>query len=101
MCTDSVFSTTGVDSCPNSEGENTPDICEDTTFIVLSQEGNLTPEMPIKDLDDHFDILAQLLAIQALDQNSASVEPISSDPEFSRSEQDYTRVSRPIRGPSV
>ena len=99
---DSLFCSVEIsDSCPVDEGNDTPESCEDDKFILLSQEGNAISEMPIRDLNDEINFLAQHLTLRTSTEVSASVESIPFDPEFFRSEQDCSRDSRPIRGPSV
>jgi hypothetical protein len=103
VCADSLFSSVeSSDSCPLEQGNDTPDACEDSEFVVLSQEGEISLEAPVQELNDRFDALARSLAALALDEaTSASPKPFCTDPAFSLSEQDCTRASRPIRGPNV
>ena len=102
VCADSLFSSVeSSDSCPLEQGNDAPDTCEDSEFVILSQESNAVSDTPVRDLSDEINFLAQLLARKNPVEESAPVNPNFFDPEFSRSEQDCIRDSRPIRGPSV
>lgn len=103
VCADSLFSSVETsDPCPLDEDKDAPDTCEDSEFILLSQEGVVAPEAPVTEMSDRFDALARSLAALALDEaTSPSSTPSFTDPAFSLSEQDCTRASRPIRGPNV
>jgi len=102
-CADSSFSSVETsDSCPDDENNDTPESCEDSEFILLSQAGKICPEAPVTEMSDRFDALARSLAALALDEaTSPSSIPTFTDPVFSLSEQDCIRASRPIRGPNV
>lgn len=101
ICAESIFSSSTVDHCPHDDRNDAPLTCADSEHVLLSQQTVSFPAMPVKDLTYQLDFLVRLLAQQALDDSIASSSLCFSDPEFSPSEQDCTRVSRPIRGPNV
>lgn len=101
LCAESSFASSTMDQCPHDGEDNAPKTCADSEHVLLTQQTVTCPALPAQDLTDPLDLLSRLLAQQAMADCIASGPVISSNPEVSLSEQDCTRVSRPIRGPNV